>query len=76
MHDNAIHDLALAYWSVLLSLVKRAAIQTNLACRGKLSAISIAVLRDCCSRALQIRTIGIRMDGPYGPHILPRSKTA
>ncbi len=23
MHDNAIHDLALAYWSELLSPVKR-----------------------------------------------------
>ena len=26
MHDNAIHDLALAYWSVLLSPIKRAAL--------------------------------------------------
>ena len=40
MHDNAIHDLALACWIELLSPIKRAAIQTNLACSGKLSAIS------------------------------------
>ena len=26
IHDNAIHDLALAYWSVLLSPIKRAAL--------------------------------------------------
>jgi hypothetical protein len=31
MHDNAIRDLALACWSVLLSPIKRAAILTNLA---------------------------------------------
>ena len=37
MHDNAIHDVALACWSVWLSPIKRAAVQTNLAYRGKLS---------------------------------------
>ena len=45
MHDNAIHDLALASWSVWLSPIKRAAIQTNLACSGKLSAIEFGIAR-------------------------------
>ena len=31
MHDNAIHDLALAGWSASLSPIKRAAVKTNLA---------------------------------------------
>ena len=31
MHDNAIHDLALAYWSEMLSPLNAPAIKTNLA---------------------------------------------
>ena len=31
MHDNAIHDLPLAGWSVWLYPIKRAAVKTNLA---------------------------------------------
>ena len=45
MHDNAIHDFALACWTVLLPPIKRAAIQTNLAYRGKLSAIGSGTAR-------------------------------
>jgi len=45
MHENAIHDLALACWSVLLSPIKRAAIQSNLAYSGKLSAIGFGTAR-------------------------------
>jgi hypothetical protein len=29
MHDNAIHDLALAYWSELLSPLNASAVKTN-----------------------------------------------
>ena len=35
MHDNAIHDLALAYWSELLSPIKRAASLANRNSPGK-----------------------------------------
>jgi len=35
MNDNAIHDLALAYWSVLLSPIKRAAYLSNRDNQGK-----------------------------------------
>jgi len=55
MHDNAIHDLTLACWSVWLSPIKRAAIETNLAYLGKLSAINsgtarYSLLRHCWLR--------------------------
>jgi len=45
MHDNALHDLALACQSVLLSPIKRSANQTNLAYSGKLSAIGFETAR-------------------------------
>jgi hypothetical protein len=35
MHDNAIHDLALVYWSVWLSPIKRAASLANRNSPGK-----------------------------------------
>jgi len=35
MHDNAIHDLALTYWSVLLPPIKRAASLSNRNSQGK-----------------------------------------
>jgi len=35
MHDNAIHDLALACWSVLLSPIKRTAPQSSRNSQGK-----------------------------------------
>ena len=55
MHVNAIHDLALAFWSELLSPIKRAAIQTNLACTGKLSAIGFGIARYSLRRHFRIR---------------------
>ena len=38
MHENAIHDLALAYWSVRLSPIKRAASLSNRNSQGKVLA--------------------------------------
>ncbi len=55
MHDNAIHDLALAYWSEWLSPIKRPAILTNLACSGKLSAIGSGSARYSLRRHLWLR---------------------
>ena len=55
MHDNAIHDLALASWSVLLSPIKRPAIKTNLAYSGKLSAIRFGTARYSLRRHTKLR---------------------
>ena len=49
MHDNAIHDLALACWSELLSPIKRAAVKTNL-----------AKWESCCSKTKLDRKINDR----------------
>jgi len=35
MHDNAIHDLAMAFWSVLLPPIKRAVSLSNRNSQGK-----------------------------------------
>ena len=72
MHDNAIHDVALAGWSEWRSPIKRTAVKTNQAdgesclrlvpellvtvCDAILALTAIVVLRDCGQRALEIRT--------------------
>ena len=57
MHDNAIHDLALACWSVLLSPIKRPAIQTNRTYSGKLSAIGSGTARYSLRRHFWLRLL-------------------
>ncbi len=48
MHDKAIHDLALAYWSELLSPVKRAAALSNCNSQGKVVCDWLFFNRNIC----------------------------
>ena len=50
MHDNAIHDLALAGWSEWRSRIKRAAVKTNLA-DGESCLRMVLELRDACPQS-------------------------
>ena len=48
MHDNAIHDLALAYWSDLLPPIKRAASLSNRNSQGKAFFVCLFYIRNTC----------------------------
>jgi hypothetical protein len=56
MHDNAIHDLALAYRSVLLSLIKRAALLPTGICSGK----NFAIFASSCGKVIVQRMLATR----------------